>query len=253
MAWSLCTASLLVFAAMVHAQTMPSQPPTEECNPDPKELSNPLEVRSDLQGVDFHSYLGLVLAKVKQNWYSVIPEAAQAPTKKKGCVALDFEILRDGSVARERFVHSSHDDSLDRAAWSGIKTSFPFPQLPVSFPGDHIDLRFRFYYNPENAVIASSPVTVALASETGDPPRSIYLPAPRFSSPSVRAHNGDTGVFRLVVTKKGSTKHVKVLDSLDKECDRVSIATIKTCKFEPTVHGGKAVEVPLTARVTLNW
>src|SRR5262249_34667174 len=153
------------------------------------------------------------------------------------------------SVANERFAHSSLDDSLDRAAWIGIKASSPFPKLPEAFSGDHIDLRFSFYYNPGTppgaVATVSPPVTVTLASETGDPPRSIYRPAPRCSLSSIHAHIGGTGVFRLTVKKNGRTKNVKVLDSLDKECDHVSIATIETWKFEPTTQGGKAVEVPL--------
>ena len=34
-------------------------------------------------------------------------------------------------------------------AWGGIMGSNPFPPLPNEFRGDHLSLRFRFYYNPD--------------------------------------------------------------------------------------------------------
>lgn len=255
---NLQAAIVLMFTTTLHAQVLaPSHPSPQAC-PEWQASRNPLEVLSNTQGVDFGSYLTTVLAKVRRNWYSVIPKVALAPTMKKGCVALEFQILKDGSVAKESFVHSSLDDSLDRAAWTGIATSSPFPQLPPAFRGDYLCMRFTFYYNPDvsNARLAvgeSKAVTVATASETGHTPQSIYQPFPTCSPASVHAHQGGTGVFSFMVTKKGDVKHVKVVDSLDKECDHESIKTMKRWKFEPTVRNGKAVEVPLVARVTLNW
>jgi TonB family protein len=109
----------------------------------------PLDVLSDTMGVDFGPYLSRVLQDVRQNWYNLIPEVARAPIMKKGKVSLEFAILKDGRVAGLRYVSSSGDVSLDRAAYGGITASNPFPPLPGEFKGQYLALRFHFFYNPD--------------------------------------------------------------------------------------------------------
>jgi len=43
--------------------------------------------------VDFGPYLQGVFAKVRRNWYKLIPESAQM---KKGELAIAFSVLKDG-------------------------------------------------------------------------------------------------------------------------------------------------------------
>ncbi|MGZ4814416.1 MAG: TonB family protein [Terriglobales bacterium] len=107
-----------------------------------------LEVLSDTQGVDFGPYLERVVFKVKQNWYLVIPDSVRAPIYKRGKVTIDFAIQKDGRVAGMRVMSTSGDVYLDRAAWSGITASDPFPPLPSQFTGGYLALRFHFLYNP---------------------------------------------------------------------------------------------------------
>ncbi len=108
-----------------------------------------LDVLSDTMGVDFGPYLARVLHDVRQNWYQLIPEIARAPLMKRGRVAIEFAIMKDGSVAGMRLIGPSGDVSLDRAAWGGITGSNPFPPLPNEFRGQYLALRFRFFYNPD--------------------------------------------------------------------------------------------------------
>jgi TonB family protein len=108
-----------------------------------------LEVLSDTQGVDFGPYLQRVVYVVKKNWYAVIPEAAMSPLFKRGKVSIEFAIGKDGKIAGMRLVGQSGDISLDRAAWSGITASNPFPPLPSQFTGQYLALRFHFFYNPD--------------------------------------------------------------------------------------------------------
>jgi len=108
-----------------------------------------LDILSDTMGVDFGPYLARVLHDVRNNWYNIIPEAAYPPLRKKGKVAIEFAILKDGSVAGMKLEAPSGDVSLDRAAWGGITASNPFPPLPSEFGGQYLLLRFRFYYNPD--------------------------------------------------------------------------------------------------------
>jgi len=107
-----------------------------------------LDILSDTQGVDFGPYLQRILQDVRENWYHLIPESAEM---KKGKLAIEFAITKDGQVADMRLVASSGDVALDRPAWGSITASNPFPPLPSEFTGPYLSLRFRFYYNPDKA------------------------------------------------------------------------------------------------------
>jgi TonB family protein len=112
-----------------------------------RQLGN-LEILSDTQGVDFGPYLQRILQDVKDNWYRLIPESAEM---KKGKLAIEFAITKDGKIADMQLRATSGDIALDRAAWGGITASNPFPPLPSEFNGPYLALRFRFYYNPDKA------------------------------------------------------------------------------------------------------
>ena len=107
-----------------------------------------LDILSDTQGVDFGPYLERIVQEVRENWYRLIPESAEM---KKGKLAIEFAITKDGQLADMRLVATSTDAALDRAAWGGITASNPFPPLPTEFTGPYLTLRFRFYYNPDKA------------------------------------------------------------------------------------------------------
>jgi TonB family protein len=107
-----------------------------------------LDILSDTQGVDFSSYIQRVVHDVRENWYRLIPESAEM---KKGKLAIEFAITKDGQVAGMKLIATSGDTALDRAAWGGITGSNPFPPLPSEFGGQYLALRFRFYYNPDKS------------------------------------------------------------------------------------------------------
>lgn len=104
-----------------------------------------IDILNDTQGVDFGPYLRDILATVKRNWYMLIPASA---AMKKGKLAIEFAIAKNGQVAGMKLVASSGDTALDRPAWGSITNSSPFPALPSEFGGEYLALRFRFYYNP---------------------------------------------------------------------------------------------------------
>jgi TonB family protein len=108
-----------------------------------------MEILDDTQGVDFGPYLSRVIHDVKINWYNLIPEIARPPIMKRGRVAIEFAIMKNGQVAGLRLAGTSGDTSLDRAAWGGITGSNPFPPLPTEFQGPYLHLRFHFFYNPD--------------------------------------------------------------------------------------------------------
>ena len=107
-----------------------------------------LDILSDTQGVDFGPYLQRILQDVRENWYHLIPQSAEM---KKGKLAIEFAITKDGKVADMRLIATSGDVALDRPAWGSITASNPFPPLPSEFTGPYLALRFRFYYNPDKA------------------------------------------------------------------------------------------------------
>jgi len=109
----------------------------------------PYEITSDTMGVDFGPYLQQVVHRVKENWYNIIPPSAEAPLYKKGKLTIEFDILKNGQVAGMKYVISSGDVALDRAAYGGITYSNPFPPLPQAFGGQYLGLRFTFFYNPD--------------------------------------------------------------------------------------------------------
>lgn len=113
--------------------------------PSPGRTGSSLELLSDPKGVDFRPYLVRILASVKRNWLAVIPESAKMG--RRGRVAIQFVIAKDGSVPRLVIASASGTDALDRAAVAGISASNPFPPLPAEYPGADIRLQFVFLYN----------------------------------------------------------------------------------------------------------
>jgi TonB family protein len=110
-------------------------------------LGGNVEMLTPTEGVDFTNYLARVVASVKRNWYSVMPESARLGDR--GRVVLQFRIMRDGMVPdpEPSLMGTSGKEPLDRAAISSIRTSSPFPPLPAAFSGPYIELRFIFLYN----------------------------------------------------------------------------------------------------------
>ena len=51
-------------------------------------LGGNLEMLTPTEGVDFTNYLARVLASVKRNWYSVMPESAQLGERGKVVLAI---------------------------------------------------------------------------------------------------------------------------------------------------------------------
>ena len=108
---------------------------------------NAVTILTPTEGVDFSTYIARVLASVKRNWYSVMPESARLGDQGK--VVLQFRIMQNGVVPEQEpvMMGSSGKEPLDRAAMSSIRASTPFEPLPTAFSGPYIELRFIFLYN----------------------------------------------------------------------------------------------------------
>jgi TonB family protein len=105
-----------------------------------------LQLLSDPQGIDFKPYLVQVLAAVRHNWLSVIPESARLG--RRGQVLIQFIIDRRGAVPKLVIASPSGTEAFDRAAVAGVSMSNPFPPLPTGYKGDQVRLQLAFTYNP---------------------------------------------------------------------------------------------------------
>jgi TonB family protein len=123
----------------------PSLPESPQLPPSPGRTGSSLELMSDPMGVDFKPYLIEILARVRRNWFAVIPESARMGNR--GVAVLQFVIDRDGQVPKLVIATASGSQSLDRAAVAGISASVPFPPLPREYRGLSIRLQFAFKYN----------------------------------------------------------------------------------------------------------
>lgn len=109
----------------------------------------PWEILSDTMGVDFGPYMKRLKYTVQNHWDPLIPESALPPIMRKGVVVVEFSITKDGRVMGMKLISGSGDVSLDRAAWGAITDAIPLPNLPKDFAGDYLQIRARFYYNPD--------------------------------------------------------------------------------------------------------
>ncbi len=117
----------------------------------------PAEILTDTMGVDFGPYLTRVVQVVKANWYNIMPPSVYPPIRKQWKLAIEFSILKNGTVSGMTLRTPSGDVALDRAAWGSVTASNPFPPLPREFVSQcgvpirdekcNLGLRFYYFYN----------------------------------------------------------------------------------------------------------
>lgn len=149
--------SLLLFCGSLCAQDprVADDKPTQQVPAHSQtECHGAVEILSNTMGVDFRHYTKGIVKRVRQHWYKVMPQVAGPPVSKRGVVAVEFVVEKDGQVTASQIVTSSGDESLDSAALTGFTASTPFPRLPSKFGGEHIAIRFCFFYNPDKSEIS---------------------------------------------------------------------------------------------------
>ena len=102
-------------------------------------------ILSDTQGINFGPWLTAVYFRVRNNWYSVIPQVYRSGLK--GVVVIVFDVRRNGSLEDLEIVRSSSFSPYDRAAISSLKLSEPMPNFPDAFTKDRLTLQFTYFYN----------------------------------------------------------------------------------------------------------
>jgi TonB family protein len=109
-------------------------------------MNSEVELKTDPQGADFKPYLRQILAIVRRNWFSVLPDSARIGVLR-GSTTIQFIVNQDGSIPKLVIADSSGAQALDRAAVAGLSMSNPLPPLPADFRGGLIRLQFSFNYN----------------------------------------------------------------------------------------------------------
>ena len=213
-----------------------------------REQYGPIDVLSDTQGVDFGPYLkDHVMADVRRNWYALIPASAQL---KKGKLAIEFAVRKDGNIAGMKLVASSGDRELDRAAWGGITASNPFPSLPGEFKGQYLTLRFRFYYNPDAADLKdanSSPLAPVIVRAAPMTHTSDSNP-PKYPKKARKSKVEGTVQLEVVVGTDGKIKDLRVLEG-DPTLADASVQAIRKWRFYPAREDGRPIEDRARIRV----
>ncbi len=100
---------------------------------------------SETHGVNFNPWLSSIYFRVRNNWYSVIPQVYR--TGMRGVVVIVFDVRSNGVLEELAVVKSSGRSPYDRAAISSLKLSEPFPSFPADFIGDYLTLQFTYFYN----------------------------------------------------------------------------------------------------------
>jgi len=285
-------AILLVSCAFVFGQNTSPTSETKATAPDEKPQNRDfglgtgiqgkhfgaVDILSDTQGVDFGQYLQRILQDVRRNWYILIPPSAEM---KKGKLAIEFAIMKDGQVARMRLVATSGDVVLDRAAWGGITASNHFPPLPSDFTGPYLALRVRFYYNPDRSDLDQNPIlretqTLQQPSKSGiavsisplfflqdsvachgnsdtlgciTPPRQAYAPEPKYPESERKAGHQGTVTLMLVVGSDGVPHDIRVAQTLSPDLDQATVDAVKEWKFTPAIKDGKPTPVQIAIKV----
>jgi hypothetical protein len=152
-----------------------------------------VEILTDTMGVDFGPYLNRVVQIVKKKWYNVMPPSVYPPIKKQGKLAIEFEILKDGTVSGMTLRTSSGDVPLDRAR-GGVS---PHPTRSHSY---------RKNFPANSSACASITFTISNPDPTSADQTSVFHRALTFGCPLAQHNNfllqgrpsqmrGWTGVF----------------------------------------------------------
>lgn len=96
---------------------------------------------SDVDGVDFNSYMNTMYGSIKKNWH---------PTENSGAgkVVISYKIKRDGTIIDSKIVSSTNTE-LNKFAVEAIEKSSPLQPLPKRCKRDLIEVSFTFNYNLE--------------------------------------------------------------------------------------------------------
>ncbi|HVT05438.1 MAG TPA: energy transducer TonB [Thermoanaerobaculia bacterium] len=99
----------------------------------------------ETQWFDWGNYAQGMVAKIKVNWYGIMPEIIK--TGLRGVVTIRFTIHREGSISDITVLKSSGVPPYDFAAMKALEKSSALAHLPANFPKESERVTAMFYYN----------------------------------------------------------------------------------------------------------
>jgi TonB family protein len=233
--------------------------------------------------VSFHTrnYLGFgVLANIRANWQRGLSEKGLIPASGQKVFAVEFTILKDGTLDSRKLVASSGDSEVDGTGLDAIAKSAPFMAVPAEFSGESLKLRCHFYLNAGRRIpFVSRAGREAGSSDTADnmpaagegtgagtgtgvgtihgiggptKPRAIYTPIPEFSDQARKDHVQGTVVLKVTVDANGDVADVKVTKGLGSGLDEKAVEAVRTWKFKPGTEDGTPVRSEIDVEVSFH-
>jgi len=223
--------------------------------------------------ISFHtgSYLAFgLLAKIRTNWQRALNEKGLVPTSDQKTLAVEFTILKDGSLDRMKLAESSGDPELDGTGLDAVAKSAPFMAIPDEFSAQYLKLRCHFYLNPgkripsvSRAVLGSRSADAAGTMPTAGEgalhgnkgatmPRVVYQTMAEFSDEARKAKVQGTVVLKVTVAASGDVADVKVMKGLGSGLDEKAIEAVRTWKFKPGTQDGSPVPSEITVEVNFH-
>ncbi len=219
-----------------------------------------VDVLSDTHGLDLTHYLRLNTHFVHRNWRTLTTTDAIGPSHPVSDLAIEFTVLRDGSLSGAKLVQPSGDSVLDQAALEALRRASPFEELPSNYGGQSLALRMRLHYDPNWATPPEQLRRVNPGSETpattapehaGRPPvaQAICTPEPEFSEEARRKHVEGVVVLQLTVSENGDVKDAVVTKGLGYGLDEKALETVRRWKFKPPLKDGQPISTTLTVEI----
>ncbi len=106
--------------------------------------TNQFGFQFDSKGANFGPWLRKFAARVRANWYSIMPQTAQY---LRGHVVITFSVARPGTLNELTVIGPSEVESFNNAAFNALAMSNPADQLPPDYPSDRLFITVTFYYN----------------------------------------------------------------------------------------------------------
>lgn len=253
-------ACLLCFACACSAQNPEGNVPV--CDPNATEPQELIIGGTDKYGAEIRDYVHqIVLPKIRTYWYSVIPVDANPPLLRQGCLTVQFEILQNGTMAAVKYVTSSGNVAMDRAAFGAVAGSSPFPRLPEAFKGDGLTMQIPFFYNPRFHATHEYVGSVNFPARKADvdlgrtipldrltAARILHVVEPEYPKKAIRKKIQGLVVLNTIVDPNGQIASVSIMSG-NPILAQAAADTVKNWTFEPFMKSGLAVRVQQAVKI----
>lgn len=228
------------------------------CDPN---VTKPEESLTEKYGPEVKDYIQQVVGpKIRTYWYSVVPEDAMPPLLRQGCLAVRFEILKNGTVTGLKYITSSGNVAMDRAASVAVTGSSPFPPVPESFKGQSLKVQFRFFYNPgfhpAHPYVGSVPLPALLSVDLGhtipldtlSSARILHVVEPQYPRKAIKRKIQGVVMLSAVVERDGKITSVSVVSG-DPILSQAAADAVRDWTFEPFMKSGVTTRVQQPVKI----